>query len=242
LFSGENLWIYPWVSEGVPVEECITGPGLGVQPGGAGQVRDPFGKDPWKAINDPTNPAFQKRLERAIHTLLSSQEGCFNADGFKVDYSSINPMPPGMQVHGKLWGIELVKQAHTNMYQAAKQAKPDALVETQCCNPYFRDVCDMLRLNDMYPADLKSQVPLLRMRGKIARIANPGWLIDTDNLPMASRAGWRDYTQAQPSVGVPALYYAESITPKQDDVFAEQDYAFLRSVWSAWRKEKDSGA
>lgn len=236
------LWICPWVSEGVPVEECITGPGLGVQPDGPGQVRDRFGKDPWKTINDPTNPTYQERLQRAIHRLLSPEEGGANVDGFKVDYSSISPMPPGMQVHGKIWGIELVRQAHANIYQAAKEAKSDALVETQCCTPYFRDVCDMLRLNDMFPTGLNSQVPIMRMRGKVAHLTNPGWLIDTDNLPMPSRTRWREYTQAQPSVGLPALYYAESITPREEDAFTEEDYALLRWVWSAWRKERKKRA
>lgn len=203
------LWLKLWDCEGLPADEC---------------VRNAAGMP---VAVDPTNPRFEQRLRASVRTMLGA-EG-YNADGFKIDFSARTPSGPGMQHYGEAWGLELMKQYLSIIYSEAKRAKPDALVMTHTPHPYLADVTDMIRLNDVNIG--APIVEAMAHRARVAGIACPGALIDTDNWPVTNRASWRAYLQIQSELGIPSLYYADCIDSTSERLEAE-DYQMLRDVWS----------
>ncbi len=207
------LWLKAWDPEGIPTEECIqNAAGLPI------------------AI-DPTNPAYQQRLQNAVRRMLSP-EG-YDADGFKIDFTARTPSGPGMKRYGDVWGLELLKQYLGLIYTAAKAAKPDALVMTHTPHPYLADVVDMIRLNDINVEKDVNQA--MRHRARIAGIALPDALIDTDNWPVPNRAGWQAYLPLQAELGVPSLYYTSHIDHTGEALTAE-DYDLIRRTWADYRQ------
>ncbi len=207
------LWFKAWDCEGVPTEECILKEGK------------PF-------CVDPTNAAYEKRLRQRVHEMLSADEGCLNAYGFKVDFTASAPSGKGFELDGDIWGVELLKRLMKIIYTAAKEAKPDAMIIAHTANPYFSDVLDVLRLNDIM-TDFKSVVPLMRHRARTAKIACPEWLINTDNWNMPSLEAWREYMEFQPEIGIPSLYAITGLDIP-DALFTEEDYGMLRRVWNGY--------
>jgi hypothetical protein len=153
-----------------------------------------------------------------------------DADGLKVDFTARTPSGPGLTRRGAQWGVELLYQLMRCLYDASKAAKNDALVITHTPNPYFRDVTDMLRLNDVNME--RPVVDQMRHRARIATLACPDALIDTDNWPMPDRASWRDYVAVQAELGVPSLYYATHVDTSGEELDAG-DYAAVADSWSS---------
>ncbi len=206
------LWLKAWDPEGAPPDECIrNAAGLPV------------------AV-DPTNPAFEHRFRAAIRRMLSA-EG-YDADGFKLDFSARIPSGPGMVKCGDSWGLELMRRYLGILYDEAKQVKPDALIITHTPHPYLADIVDMIRLNDINTGS--DVLAAMQRRARVARLACPAALIDTDNWPMPDRATWRAYLQLQPQLGVPALYYVTHIDAT-GEALTEEDYALIRNVWATYR-------
>lgn len=71
------LWFKMWDSEGLPEDMCVKG--VAPVPVMANSANRP--------MTDPTNPKYREFLKKAIYHLLSSDEGCCNADGFKLDFA-----------------------------------------------------------------------------------------------------------------------------------------------------------
>jgi len=181
---------------------------------------------------DATNPQYQARLREAVRRMLSP-EG-YDADGFKIDFTARIPSGPNLKTYGGTWGLELMKLYLGIIYDEAKQTKPDALVITHTPHPYLADVTDMIRLNDMNRDVLRA----MEMRARVVRIACPEALIDTDNWRIPDKATWREYTKLQPTLGVPALYYATHIDSTHERLDTE-DYALVRETWERYRAEKN---
>ena len=206
------LWLKLWDPEGLPPEMCITNAaGLPI------------------AV-DPTNPGLARQLRASIQRLLSPQG--FNADGLKIDFSARIPSGPGIRCYGDLWGLELMRTYLRIIYQAAKEVKADALIMTHTPHPYLADVVDMIRLNDINV--LKDVSTAMRHRARIASIACPDAVIDTDNWPIPDKAAWRDYLALQTELGVPSLYYASHVDSTGEALEAE-DYQLIRDSWQRYR-------
>ena len=77
-------------------------------------------------------------------------------------------------------------------------------------------------------------VAAMQHRARVARLACPRALIDTDNWPMPNRAAWRDYVQVQPDLGIPSLYFATHVDATGEPLEAE-DYALVRAAWARHR-------
>jgi beta-N-acetylhexosaminidase len=215
------LWLKAWDAEGVPPEECI---------------RDSAGKP---VAVDPGNPAFQARFKEQIRRMLQD----WDADGFKIDFTHLIPRGKGMKSAGGRWGLELMRQWLEILSEAARAAKPDALVMAHTANPYLADLVDMLRLNDVAGLiNIKQSIqPDMRHRARIARMASPFWLLDADNWPCSSMEQWRDYVKAQGTLefGVPSLYHAERLGWNITDTeLTEEDYAAIRESWAAYRSRR----
>jgi hypothetical protein len=93
----------------------------------------------------------------------------------------------------------------------------------------------MVRLNDVSKKDIHGEpVPVveqLMSRHEIARRTLPNHVIDTDQWPMPDREQWLAYSVAQIGLGVPALYYLESIDRSGERI----DSADLAIVARSWR-------
>lgn len=191
----------------------------------------------WKFFADPQNPNYEKRVREKI-TYLLSPEG-LNADGFEFDYTHFLPMHRGLtpiQQHEEMtYGTELLHRIVSIYYDQAKKAKSDALIISHTYNPYFNDVVDMLRLQDIY-TDRASVVPQMTHRANIAKAVCPGCAIHTDQHPMPSLAAWREYARYQPLLGNPCLYYVSGIETTRER-FDDTDFAMLKEVWTDYNKK-----
>ncbi|BDI21728.1 hypothetical protein [Herbiconiux sp. L3-i23] len=212
------LWWKAWDPEGLPADECVT---------------DPFGRP---VAVDPANPAYLDRLRGIVRDLLSADG--LDADGFKVDFTQRTPSGRNLRGAPGVWGIAALHRLLETLYGAAKEAKSDALVVMHAVHPSFGDVGDMVRLNDVLEKDVAGGwVPVadqLAVRHAIATAALPYHRIDTDQWPMPNRGEWLEYTKAQSSLGVPALYYLESIDRSGEPIDAD-DLAVVAETWREYR-------
>ena len=206
------LWWKAWDPEGFPPELCIRT------------------TDGAPVAVDPTNPAAREALARQMTALLSPDG--LDADGLKVDFTARTPSGYALTSHGEGWGIALLHRLLACVYEAAKAAKPDALVITQTPHPAFVDVADMIRLNDMIGGHA-SVVPQMRFRAEVTRAAVPELLIDTDDWRVPTREAWREYLGMKAELGVPSLYYATHVDATGEPL-EPSDYEALRSVWNRW--------
>lgn len=212
------LWWKAWDPAGLPADECVT---------------DPAGRP---VAVDVAAPAYRARLARVVTELLGPDG--LDADGFKVDFTQRAPSGESLRATDGPWGIAALHTLLATLTAAAKAAKPDALVVTHTPHPSFGDVTDMVRLNDVLERDAAGRpVPVvdqLRFRHAVTRAALPGHTIDTDQWPMPDRASWRVYVEAQASLGVPALYYVESID-NSGEVLTADDLALVARTWAEHR-------
>lgn len=210
------LWVQAWGLEGAAAGHCIKLNGKPVAP-------------------DPTHPIFRKQLEEGIHRSLSAEPGCLNADGLKIDGLSVCPAGVGLKTHGDIYGFELQRYYLELVYSAAKAAKSDALVSIFAANPYFHDVCDMVRLGDLYTV-YGSPVETSRDRANVYQITMPDIPVDTD--------GWFRFSvdenpvaefSEQVKFGIPCLYQIEQLyqhrpfVPASLRKFTNQDYRRMRT-------------
>jgi hypothetical protein len=97
----------------------------------------------------------------------------------------------------------------------------------------------MIRLNDTLrmddPQPYPPVVPQMRYRAEVVRAVCPELPIDTDDWCIPSLAEWRAYLAEKPLLGVPALYYADSLD-YSGETFAAVDYEALRRTWGEWRQ------
>jgi len=206
------LWLGAWSPEGLPAGECICRADTG---------------EPVAA--DPSSPEYEARLRGAIRALLSDAPGCCDADGFKVDWTNGLPFGEGFMLAGDTWGIELLKRLAWIINDEAKRVKPDALVITHMANPYFADVTDMLRLNDISYLQ-RGVCEIMRHRQRLALIACPDWLIDCDNSSAPTHEEWLEYMMLQPELGVPSLYFITGVDGTGEPIPLE-DWQRIPSVW-----------
>jgi hypothetical protein len=218
------LWWKAWDPEGLPPEECVL---------------DAAGR---AIAVDPGNPAYLARLRGIIHSLLSPDG--LDADGFKVDFTQRTPSGRTLRASDGTWGIAALHTLLKTVRDAAKQAKPDALVVCHAMHPSFGDVSDMIRLNDVLKRDVNGDyTPVtgqLDFRYEIAHRALPAHPIDTDQWPMPSRAEWLAYSRRQVELGVPALYYLESIDRSGEHI-DERDLAEIARTWDEYRARMANG-
>lgn len=206
------LWLKLWDPEGLPADECVrNAAGLPI-------------------AADPTSPAYEARLRASVRQMLGPDG--YDADGFKIDFSARVPSGPGLRRYGTAWGLELMRRCLEIIYDEAKRSKPDALVMSHTPHPYLADITDMVRLNDVNTGS--EIITAMRHRARVARLACPEALIDTDNWPVKNRASWRSYLRAQEQLGIPSLYYVDHIDSTGEPL-EEEDYALLREIWGRLR-------
>jgi hypothetical protein len=190
-------------------------------------------------VPDVLHPDYEERVRRKVHELISP-EG-LNADGFEFDYTHFGHHERGYRaVSGRsrtLYGAQSVHHLLRIYYEAAKAAKPDALIISHTFSPYFDDVVDMLRLQDIY-TDSACIIDQMTHRAQLARMVCPGCVVHTDQHPMPSLAAWRAYAKHQSVLGNPCLYYVSGIETTYEK-FTEEDYELLRETWAEHHRQLD---
>jgi len=218
------LWMCAWNREGVPDEECITRDG--------------------KPLNvDPTNPRYEQRLRAMLRRLISSEPGCYNSDGVKVDGELGCPIGPGLKNCGNVWGLELQRRYLQIVHSEVRKHKQDAAVGTFTSNPYLADLSDIVRTADMF--SIKGDpTDTMMHRARILSIGQPGCPIDTDHSFWYDlRDNWIDILQAQLRAGVPCLYHARHVWHKRpfswtymEEMTAEHYKQISQAFKAQWKK------
>ena len=152
------------------------------------------------------NPAFVRRLKESLHRLLSSDPGCYDADGLKFDFTAGYPEDFGTL---RKAGCDYLRRRFEMVTDFCLAVKPDALLDYQCYNPYFTHTLTMLRLNDYFGAP-ENGLGEMKVRARIASICAPGAPIDTDHIGYRafSYRGTLPFFRRQADLGVRSLYLA----------------------------------
>ena len=87
----------------------------------------------------------------------------------------------------------------------------------------------MVRLNDISER-CRELVSMMTHRQRIAHMACPDALIDCDNSRGPTHTEWLDYMKAQPSLGVPSLYYLTMVDGTMDPI-TDEDWDALAHIW-----------
>ena len=172
---------------------------------------------------DVGKPEYETYLRGKIHHLVQE----VGVDGFKEDWVDA-PSVAGLPLSGAVAGIEFVGRFQWILYDETHKAKPDAMVETQTVNALFRESSDLTRLNDIWYAS-RNVPDMMRLRARLAHIS--GWpVLDTDNASSTNLKEWWNYMQAQPSIGVPALYFVSG-TESTQEAPSDAQWAGLAGIW-----------
>ncbi len=214
------LWLKAWANNGINDDECITLNG--------------------KALCvDPTNPKFIKRIYDTFYTLLSSDEGCYNCDGFKIDFVDETVIVPGVKVYDQSkYGLELMKELLMLFYNSAKCAKSDALINNSVCHPYFAETTDQIRLHD-YQSSLRNQMEVMTYRRDLYAAAIPNALIDTDSACNDDYRNAKEYYLNAVKLGIPDIYKVFDPYYTNEFGFTDEDWAEIRAVWEEYSKKID---
>lgn len=205
------LWFGAWNPEGLDEDEVIRN------------------KEGNIVCADPTNPKYQARIKEYMHRMLSSDPGCYNADGIKYDWTNTPFVGEGYKTYGNLWGVEIFKSMTQQIFDAGKAAKSDALIMTHTANPYFSECTDMIRLNDIH-VSCREITSMMAHRQKIARIACPHALIDCDNSSAPDHTEWFEYMLAQPELGIPSVYFLTGFDGTLEKI-TDEDWDKLAHIW-----------
>ena len=211
------LWMNTWDCEGVDEDMCIT-------------------LDGKKISVDPTNPKYVEHLENCLRRVLSDEEGCYNADGFKVDFANGVVHRRGARIYEKnVSGIELSRRHFENIYKISKSIKPDAIITHSNVHPYFADIIDVVRLHDYFPRS-NSSLENMATRASVARCAfGDNVLIDTDAPGGFRRRDTLVAVKHQSEYGIPSLYGVLALY----DFFDDEDWAEISRIYRKYSKKKD---
>ena len=244
------LWYTPMITQGLPIGACLVLNGRPVAPDPtnpvykdilAEQLRLMLSSDPdcldadgFKIDFTQNNPS-----EEGVFTgYLNSFWGLINTSNEKHLYEKRAQRSELIHIHGQgVWGVELLHRYLENIYGGMKAIKADSLLITHTPNPYFADVSDIIRLNDL-DGECDNVLEVMSSRAKIARSMNPFWLIDTDNDLMIDKKHWREYMALQPHIGIPDTYYATHIATSCE-AFTAEDYALVKRVFEQYRANVD---
>lgn len=210
------LWFRSWYPEGLSAEECVE------------YLCTACGAD-------PTSETYRARMKETIRRLLSDEEGCYNCDGFKIDFANCMPLGKYVQTHEEgVCGVELLRRFMTMMRDYARAVKPDALINCSCAHPYFDEIVDQARLHD-YDGHQRSALQVLGYRAKLYAAALPDVIIDTDAGGIGTRREFERWVKGCAALGVPDLYY---LSGSGDVRLTGADADLIRSCWAEYERQR----
>ncbi len=176
---------------------------------------------------DPSHPKFREEIKTMMHRILSSDEGCYDCDGLKIDFAFTNPSGRQVKTYSGKYGYELLYELQADIYEAAKAEKSYALINASPCHPYFASICDQGRLHDYLPYNRNTREDM-SMRGKLFSIAMPGTILDTDNAGFNTNRDTMRWMLNQTAVGVPDLYCMSDSTSCK---LSDDDFKAIGEIW-----------
>lgn len=158
-------------------------------------------------LNELRSPEWAERLRCDAHRMLSSDEGCYNADGIKYDYTALFPEADEADEYR---GVGYIRERFRMVYEAMTEVKPDAMIVCQSMNPYFNRYQTAIRLND-FTALPRQGLEEMRIRSRIARAVGGGLPIDTDHVSFSTYPydGGYDFFREMDKLGEISLYVNE---------------------------------
>lgn len=148
-----------------------------------------------------------ERLREDAHRMLSSDPGCYNADGIKFDFTALYPTKPECSHYG----VGYILERYRMVAEAMRAVKPDAMLLNQSVNPYFIKYQSAIRLNDFTALPCHG-LEEMQIRGRIARAVGMGLPIDSDHVTCSTQSyeGAIDFFEEMETVGEVSLYLKES--------------------------------
>ncbi|MFW6060750.1 MAG: hypothetical protein ACODAQ_11255 [Phycisphaeraceae bacterium] len=239
------LWLATWLTDGLPDEWCVFADGR-------------------KLTSDPTNPAYLAQAQQWVHELISPDG--YDADGFKVDQLAYVPdvrrayggarfgfnfeieAPSTVDCHDSdsAWGCEMLHRLQKAIHDAAKRAKPDALITSSTVHPYFHDTFDMVRLHDTGTVS-EDVLAAMGIRTALAQAALPGKPIDADDWVTRDYEAWMYYTLHNHQLGVPCIFYSDRFMENWDHEPAtrpipEKDLRRIAGAWADYIDQLESNS
>ncbi|MBR6917785.1 MAG: hypothetical protein IKN38_06330 [Clostridia bacterium] len=212
------LWYKLWDSEGLPDDECMKS------------------ESQYNArCADPTNPKYRERLREIMHRLISSDKGCYNADGLKLDFAFFQPTGRSAVSYDGRYGVELFLEYIKTIYEFVKAEKPEAIISASPCHPLFAKYIDHARLHDYHP-DLRRNVEEFTFRRELYHIALPWSLVDTDGAGFRVRRDTMRYLCEAQDLGIPDLY---CITDMPGIHLTDDDWKTVSNVWREYSEWAD---
>ena len=212
------LWFKLWDSEGIPEDMCMY---------------DPQNKT---KVVDPTNPKFRAKLKEMLYKLLSSDEGCCNAWGLKLDYAFFQPVGREAKSYDGRYGVELFLEYIKYIYECVKEIKPEAIVNASPMHPLFAQYVDHARLHD-YHFDLRRCYEEFIFRGECYKIAMPNALVDTDGAGFSSHRDTMRWMRFAHKIGIPDLYCFDNMPSIN---ITDEDWAVVAANWKAYSDKIDT--
>lgn len=218
------LWYRLWDADGVPEEMTMY------------DEKGEYNKHNNRRTIDPTNPKYREFVRKQIHRLISSDEGCVNAFGFKLDYAFVQPTGRRADSYSGAYGVELFYEYVKLIYECVKEAKPEAIVNASPCHPIFAAYVDHARLHDYYPW-LRRCNEEFKFRRDLYVTAMPGVLVDTDGAAFRSHRDTMRYMKYAPEIGIPDLY---CISDLPTITLTDEDWKTVANVWKAYSERIDN--
>ncbi len=212
------LWFKLWDREGLDDDMLMYDP-----------------KDKRMAV-DPTNPKMRERLRDILYTLLSSDEGCCNAYGLKLDYAFWQPVGREAKSYDGKYGVELFLEYIRFIYETAKEIKPEAIINASPCHPLFAEYVDHARLHDYYP-DLRRCFEEFKFRADCYTTAIPNALVDTDGAAFRTQRDTMRWMRLAPKIGIPDLYCFTCFPCLK---LTDEDWAVVARTWKAYSDKIDT--
>ena len=152
---------------------------------------------------DFTSDRIGEYFSRISHLFFGEGEGELNCDGLKMDFLAYSQPPEGCHFQHPENGIGVkgMYRFYALFNQAAREVKPDVLLNGSACDPRFDEVLHMNRLHDIQNVYEERET-----RARASVLAAPGMLVDSDGAIMLST--WVEETYLNAVIySTPSLYY-----------------------------------
>ncbi|MBR5447267.1 MAG: hypothetical protein IKV40_02470 [Clostridia bacterium] len=218
------LWYKLWADDGLP-EECKIADELGNS-----YVEMP------RTVVDPSHPTYKEILKKTIHRLLSSDEGCYNAAGFKFDFGFLQPRGRKVKTYSGKYGAELFFDYFKMLHTYVKEVKPDAVVNASPMHPIFGQFVDHARLHD-YDSRSRNAKEVFEHRARLWGMANPTALIDTDGGGFNTHRDMMRMLKNQPNIGIPDIYCVSKLG---NFCLTEDEWKTVADLWREYGEKCDN--
>lgn len=176
---------------------------------------------------DLTKPEVKEHIKGILKYMLSEEEGCLNADGFKMDMNYFGPIAGKHALYDYSWGIgdlfwySTVKFIH----ETSVKFKKDVFFTLSGAEPYLQKYAPSQRLNDLFDTD---ELSSWYKRAYLVNKMLPGVIIDVDGWPSCRKKS-TEYWMVSPTFGAPVTYHAYGFDSKEK--LTDQDYNRLKAAW-----------